>query len=127
MTLSRFGHGIAGAAIVALVGLSALGSAHAQVGNSAPASEAPADAGATFLCQDGGKMVLSLQSIGAGVAAKVWLRGASYQLPLLPPITGLAQVSWSDGEHSLTWSPGVQLMWMSSDTHLMCGRGGHQH
>ncbi len=72
-------------------------------------------------------MILSFAETGGGIAALVWLRGANYQLPNLPPTPGPAQVVWSDGEHSLTWSPGVQLMWMSSDTHLMCGRSAHKH
>ncbi len=128
MTLSRVGRSITVATILALC-FSVLAPAHAQVADSAPTVETPTgpEAGATFLCQDGGKMVLALKDTGRGVAANVWLRGASYQLPLLPPITGLAQVSWSDGKNSLTWSPGVQLMWMNSETHLMCGRGTHQH
>ena len=45
----------------------------------------------------------------------------------MEPEPGPAQVVWSDGERSLTWSPGVKLMWMASDAHLMCGRGGHKH
>jgi len=37
-------------------------------------------------------------------------------------------LTWSDGERTLTWSPGVQIMWMAADTHRMCGRaGGHSH
>lgn len=96
-------------------------SAFAQQATNAPAS------GATFQCEDGGKMILSFAETGNGIAAVVWLRGASYKLQNIPPTPGPAQVVWSDGEHSLTWSPGVQLMWMSSDTHLMCGRGSHKH
>lgn len=105
------------AAILALSAPSAL----AQQATSAPT------AGVTFPCEDGGKMILSFAETGNGIAALVWLRGANYQLQNIPPTPGPAQVVWSDGEHSLTWSPGVQLMWMSSDTHLMCGRGGHKH
>lgn len=83
--------------------------------------------GAAFLCQDGSKMVLSFASTGENTFAVVWLRGASFQLANLPPEPGVARITWSDGEHSLTWNPGVQLMWMGKDTHLMCGRGGHKH
>lgn len=84
-------------------------------------------AGATFACDDGGKMVLTFADTGDGISAMVWLRGATYQLANLPPEPGPARIVWSDGDHSLTWSPGVQLMWMSSETHLMCGRSGHKH
>ncbi|MFT3722550.1 MAG: hypothetical protein QM773_03100 [Hyphomonadaceae bacterium] len=85
--------------------------------------------GAQFQCDDGGKMFLSFAETGAqtGVSAVVWVRGAVYQLANLPPQQGIARIVWSDGEHSLTWSPGVQLMWMDASTHLMCGRGGHKH
>jgi hypothetical protein len=72
-------------------------------------------------------MVLTFAETGDGIAALVWLHGASYRLDYLPPEPGPVQVAWSDGEHSLTWSPGVRLMWMASDTHLMCGRGEHKH
>jgi len=68
-------------------------------------------------------MALSFADTGEGVAALVWLDGANYRLAYLPPEPGPVQVAWSDGEHSLTWSPGVRLMWMGDDTHLMCGRG----
>jgi hypothetical protein len=91
-----------------------------------PASTAP-DTGSTFQCQDGSKMILSFAEAGKAIDAVVWLHGASYRLAYQEPEPGPVQVVWSDGEHSLTWSPGVQLMWMATNTHLMCGRGGHKH
>jgi hypothetical protein len=87
----------------------------------------PAETGAVFQCADGSKMMLSFAETGNGIAAVVSLQGAVYRLPYIPPEPGPVQVVWSDGEHSLTWSPGVQLMWMGSDIHLMCGRGNHKH
>jgi len=72
-------------------------------------------------------MVLAFAQASEGIDAVVWLNGASHRLAWKAPEPGPVQVVWSDGEHSLTWSPGVQLMWMASDTHLMCGRGGHKH
>jgi hypothetical protein len=73
-------------------------------------------------------MVLSFRDSSEGLSAIVWLQGESYKLAHRPPAPGRPpEVVWSDGEHSLTWSPGVQLMWMSASTHLMCGRGGHKH
>jgi len=83
--------------------------------------------GAAFQCDDGGKLYLTFAETGEGVAAMVWVRGVTYRLPYLPPEPGPVQIVWSDGEHSLIWSPGVRLMWMASATHLMCGRGGHKH
>jgi len=108
--------------LIALLALCATGpAALAQTQTSAP------ETGASFQCQDGSKMVLNFAEAANGIDAVIWLQGASYRLPNQPPRQGPVQIVWSDGEHSLTWSPGVQLMWMASDTHLMCGRGGHKH
>ena len=90
-----------------------------------PAAEP--ETGSAFQCQDGSKLVLTFAETGKGVDAMVWLRGVAYRLPYVEPEPGPVQVVWSDGQHSLTWSPGVQLMWMGANTHLMCGRGGHKH
>lgn len=83
--------------------------------------------GAEFRCTDGSKLVLSFAGDESGVSALIWLHGDQYKLPNQPPEPGPVQIVWSDGDHSLTWSPGVQLMWMNGVTHLMCGRGGHHH
>ena len=40
---------------------------------------------------------------------------------------GPIRLTWSDGRRTLTWSPGVQIMWMAADVHRMCGRAGHHH
>ena len=73
------------------------------------------------------RLMLEFDVTGNGLDALVSLRGAVYRLPYTAPEPGLAQIVWSDGERSLTWLPGVRLMWMASETHLMCGRGGHKH
>lgn len=84
--------------------------------------------GAAFSCNNGSKMVLSFLDSSEGFSAIVWLQGESYRLAHLPPEPGRPpKVVWSDGQHSLTWTRGVSLMWMSGSTHLMCGRGGHRH
>jgi hypothetical protein len=84
--------------------------------------------GAAFQCDNGGRLVLSFMDSEEGLSALIWLQGASYKLAHQPPARGgPPRVVWSDGEHSLTWSSGVRLMWMSGSTHLMCGRGGHRH
>lgn len=82
--------------------------------------------GAAFHCDDGSRLVLSFSDGSDGLSALIWVQGNSYKLAHRPPAPGPLRVVWSDGEHSLTWSPGVRLMWMSGSTHLMCGRG-HQH
>ena len=95
-----------------------------------PPARAPSDdpRGSSFGCTDGSKIVLAFAETGNGSAALVYIGDASYRLTNVAPEQGIPKVVWSDGEHSLTWSPGVQLMWMASDTHLMCGRdGGHKH
>jgi copper(I)-binding protein len=83
--------------------------------------------GSAFRCSDGSKLVLSFVEQASSVSAQIWLRGELYTLPYQPPEPGPVRITWSDGAHSLTWSPGVQLMWMNGPTHLMCGRGGHKH
>lgn len=83
--------------------------------------------GSGFQCDDGSRLMLEFDVTGNGLDALVSLRGAVYRLPYTAPEPGLAQIVWSDGERSLTWLPGVRLMWMASETHLMCGRGGHMH
>lgn len=83
--------------------------------------------GSAFRCEDGRKMVLAFAEAGDQLSALIWLGGETYTLPYVPPEPGPVQIVWSDGNSSLTWSPGVRLMWMSGDTHLMCGRGGHSH
>lgn len=106
--------------LLAAFALAAAPTVHAQT------TEQPGE-GASFLCSDGSKMVLSFSDSGEGVTALVWLRGVNYRLAWQPPEPGPVHVAWSDGDHELTWSPGVRLMWMASDTHLMCGRGDHKH
>ncbi|HEX5008602.1 MAG TPA: hypothetical protein VFV70_15920, partial [Hyphomonadaceae bacterium] len=84
--------------------------------------------GAAFSCDNGARMVLSFRDSSQGLSAIVWLQGESYRLAHQPPERGgPPKVVWSDSEHSLTWMPGVRLMWMSASTHLMCGRGDHKH
>ena len=107
---------------VAVLALAALAPAHAQTPAPQPTT------GAQFQCDDGGKLFLSFDTQDEHILATVWVRGARYQLTNMPAIPGLARIVWSDGERSLTWNPGVQLMWMGDQTHLMCGRGGgHRH
>jgi hypothetical protein len=51
-------------------------------------------------------------------------------LPLRPWKVGdPPQITWSDGTRTLTWNPGVQLMWMNGAEHRDCGNGagGHEH
>ena len=84
--------------------------------------------GSSFACSDGTKLILAFAETGQGSAALVYIGDSAYRLTNVPPEQGIAKVVWSDGDHSLTWNPGVQLMWMAENTHLMCNRtGGHKH
>ena len=53
--------------------------------------------------------------------------GARRELRRILRPGGPVVLTWSDGKHTLTWSPGVQIMWMDGPAHRMCGRGGHKH
>lgn len=79
-----------------------------------------------FKCSDGGALVAQFESRPAGLVAVVDAGDGPHALPLRPWDGGAPQVVWSDGQRTLTWSPGVQLMWMDSSSHRMCG-GTHRH
>jgi hypothetical protein len=81
--------------------------------------------GNSFACEDSSRMVLNFANVANGVDAIVSIHGDTFRLPALPNKTGVAEINWSDGANSLTWSTGVRLMWMSGSTHLMCGRSHH--
>lgn len=124
---SRFSNKAAMLSVVCAVAALAASTAVAdQMARPADPYRASAE-GVAFSCQNGSELVLDFQSDGRALLANVLVRGASYRLPIQPSEPGLAQITWSDGAHTLTWSPGVQIMWMSANTHLMCGRGGHKH
>jgi hypothetical protein len=83
-----------------------------------------------FRCQDGGDLLARFATQrGRLVAIVDALDGyGPHTLAWRPYEGGPVILTWSDGERTLTWSPGVQIMWMAADTHRMCGRaGGHSH
>ena len=83
-----------------------------------------------FRCQDGGDLRARFATQrGRLVAIVDALDGyGPHTLAWRPYEGGPVMLTWSDGERTLTWSPGVQIMWMAADTHRMCGRaGGHSH
>ncbi|MDB5498445.1 MAG: hypothetical protein JWP28_2476 [Phenylobacterium sp.] len=82
-----------------------------------------------FRCQDGGDLQAQFVTQHGRLVAIVdafdgdgphTLAGRPYDGP---PV----RLTWSDGRRTLTWSPGVQIMWMAADVHRMCGRPGHHH
>jgi hypothetical protein len=82
-----------------------------------------------FRCQDGGDLLARFATErGRLVAIVDALDGyGPHTLAWRPYEGGPVKLTWSDGERTLTWSPGVQIMWMAADTHRMCGRSEHRH
>ena len=81
----------------------------------------------SFKCQDGSSLTAQFASRGALFLAIVDAGDGPHALPWRPPTPGPVKITWSDGRRTLTWSPGVQIMWMDGATHLMCGRAEHRH
>jgi hypothetical protein len=110
--------------VLTLIGALALaGAASAQE----PA--APASPGTRFRCQDGGDIVARFASQDGRLVAIVdaFDGDGPHTLAWTPFTGGPIRLTWSDGRRTLTWSPGVQIMWMAADVHRMCGRAGHHH
>ena len=82
-----------------------------------------------FACKDGSNITFQTVTRDASLVAIVQTGAALHELPLRPWNMGdPPQVAWSDGVHTLTWNPGVQLMWMDGANHRDCGRSSeHQH
>jgi hypothetical protein len=81
-----------------------------------------------FACQDGGTILTRFATEhGRLVAIVDTFDGEGPRTLALRPYGGPpVQLIWSDGRRTLTWSPGVQIMWMDASVHRMCG-GGHHH
>jgi hypothetical protein len=79
-----------------------------------------------FSCDTGDVLRIRLGARSADVIAGISIGNDHFVLPLQPWDGGAARVVWSDGQHTLTWSAGVTLMWVSGSQHLMCGRS-HKH
>ena len=106
------------------------GLARAQAAGGDPAVEDKA-ATSRFRCQDGGDLQAQFVTQGGRLVAIVdAFDGDGPHTLAWTPYTegGPVKIVWSDGARTLTWSPGVQIMWMEADVHRMCGRaGGHHH
>ena len=81
----------------------------------------------SFKCQDGGDLTAQFMSRDAKLIAVVDAGDGPHALPIKPWDGGAARIIWSDGRRTLTWSPGVQIMWMDGASHRMCGRAEHRH
>ncbi len=87
----------------------------------------PLPARAAFKCQDGSQLNARFDTQGAAFVAIVDAGDGLYALPARPQAPGPVKLVWSDGARTLTWSPGVQIMWMDPAGHRMCGRAEHRH
>ena len=84
--------------------------------------------GSVFKCEGATDLVAQFDTRGAQFVAIVDIGEGPHVLPLQPWKGDIPQITWSDGKRTLTWSPGVQIMWMDGSVHRACGRGGeHQH
>lgn len=82
-----------------------------------------------FPCASGGSLRIQMITQRETLVAVVDPGDGPRQLPLKPWKVGdPPQITWSDGVRTLTWNPGVQLMWMNGAEHRDCGNGfGHDH
>lgn len=120
-----------GAALCAMVALSAMsGPAWSQPARSGEsvADSPPEPAKTKFKCQSGGDLTARFASRNDLFVAIVDAGDGPHALPVQPfQGGGPIRLTWSDGTRTLTWSPGVQIMWMDGASHRMCGRGEHKH
>jgi hypothetical protein len=124
MARSRLG------ALAAALVLAAPGLAAAQSLQGDDPRDGTAISSTRFRCQDGGDLLARFATQkGRLVAIVDALDGyGPHTLAWRPYEGGPVMLTWTDGERTLTWSPGVQIMWMAADAHRMCGRaGGHSH
>lgn len=82
-----------------------------------------------FTCQDGGDIVAKFAVERGELVAIVDAFDGDGPHTLASQPYGVAPVRliWSDGRRTLTWSAGVQIMWMDASVHRMCGRAGSHH
>jgi hypothetical protein len=115
------------AIVIGALALAAPGLASAQADGAR--DPAPGTPGTRFRCQDGGDILARFASQDGRLVAIVdaFDGDGPHTLAWTPFTGGPIRLTWSDGRRTLTWSPGVQIMWMAADVHRMCGRAGHHH
>ncbi|MGZ6015389.1 MAG: hypothetical protein ACXWKO_08000 [Phenylobacterium sp.] len=87
---------------------------------------AQADAPPTrFKCQTGADLSARFDARGPKLLMIVDAGDGPHALPITPWDGGPVRLTWSDGQRTLVWSPGVQIMWMDGAEHRMCGGGMH--
>ena len=120
---------VAGLIAAALLALGAPAVALAQGHDTeAPTAEETQGAAKRFVCQDGGAILTRFSTEHGRLVAIVdtFDGDGPHTLAARPPELAPVQLIWSDGKRTLTWSPGVQIMFMETGVHRMCG-GGHHH
>jgi hypothetical protein len=87
----------------------------------------PPPATTAFKCQGGHDLTAQFASRGARLVAIVDAGDGPHDLTYVPFTGGgPVKLTWTDGVRTLTWSPGVQIMFVDASGHRMCGRG-HNH
>jgi hypothetical protein len=88
--------------------------------------ETPTDTPPTrFKCQQGADLTARFDARGPKLLMIVDAGDGPHALPITPWDGGPVRLTWSDGQRTLIWSPGVQIMWMDGAEHRMCGGGMH--
>jgi hypothetical protein len=91
------------------------------------AADAPMPYVTAFRCEDGGNLTAQFSSQGSAFVAIVNAGDGPHALTYVPFTGGgPVKLTWTDGTRTLTWSPGVQIMFHDARGHRMCGRG-HKH
>lgn len=81
-----------------------------------------------FKCQTGADISARFDARGPKLLMIVDAGDGPHALPITPWDGGPVRLTWSDGQRTLVWSPGVQIMWMDGAEHRMCGGAmRHQH
>lgn len=113
--------------LIAALALSALLQQPAAQARVEPALDPAANK--LFHCATGGSLLVQMVTREDNLVAVVDAGEGPKYLPLKPWITGdPPQIVWTDGARTLTWNPGVKLMWMDGAQHRDCGRDqAHLH
>ena len=78
-----------------------------------------------FKCQAAADLTARFDARGPKLLMIVDAGDGPHALPITPWDGGAVRLTWSDGQRTLVWSPGVQIMWMDGAEHRMCGGGMH--
>ena len=116
-------------ALLLSAGAPGLAMAQDRAAEESPGAER-VDSRVRFTCQDGGDILARFAVERGELVAIVDAFDGDGPHTLASKPYGVAPVRliWSDGLRTLTWSAGVQIMWMDASVHRMCGRaGGHHH